>query len=468
MTVKRTALLLGVAVGVALTAGPPPVPAQHRVSLPMAGYRAVPVRGFVPAHRPKALPATNPFAKKDRPARFVPPKKPMRPGYYAKVRVQAPTRLDWAFAESKRSVPVPSPADLKGYDSTQQSYELFVPAGYNPRKPAPLIVFVSAGDDPQGWKAWEKVCRRRGVLFAGPYNAGNSVAITKRSRITLDVLDDVRRRFHVDPDRTYLSGLSGGARHACSIAYALPELFGGVVPVCAGYDLRPEAWLRQRAAERLSVALVSGTGDFNRPEVERLRLPVLRANGIRSRLWVFSGMGHTLPQPGQLDGVFTWLEGALRQRRVLAALFPASRIPPTAAPTADEWSQALLSEAVQRLGQNQTAISGLMQLKGCMKRWPGLAAATDAKQMLREFDAVSPQSWESLGNAEQLRFLYFNARGWDAFATGPLTPVYVEIRDQLAANAVFYWEMVLLLGPDTSAAPEATSRLKVLNKLVGG
>src|SRR5262249_46324103 len=200
--------------------------------------------------------------------------------------------------------------------------ELFVPPGYNLRKPSPLVVFVSAGDSPQGWKAWEKVCRRRGIIFAGAYNAGNTTPIKKRARITLDVLDDVRRRLYTDPDRTYLSGISGGAGHACNIAFALPELFGGVVPVCAGYDLRPEPWLRQRVAERLSVALVTGTTDFNRPEVERLRLPVLRAYGVRSRLWVFPRMGHTLPEPTQLDPVVGWLEAGVAQPPRPAPAFP--------------------------------------------------------------------------------------------------------------------------------------------------
>jgi hypothetical protein len=64
------------------------------------------------------------------------------PGYHAKVAVSAPTRLDWTFALSNRSLANP-PADWLGdYDSTKQQYELFVPRR-EPKKHLPVILFIS-------------------------------------------------------------------------------------------------------------------------------------------------------------------------------------------------------------------------------------------------------------------------------------------------------------------------------------
>ena len=173
--------------------------------------------------------------------------------YRQEVVVSGPTRLDWTFALANQSVVEPPAEWLAGYESTQQRYELFVPPKGKDRKSGhPVVLFISAGDGPAGWGPLEAVCRSQGILFASPHGAGNNTSMPRRVRIVLDVLDDIRRSHPVDPDRTYLAGFSGGGRVACAITFALPELFGGVMPVCAGGELRDEPWLRHRAIERLN------------------------------------------------------------------------------------------------------------------------------------------------------------------------------------------------------------------------
>ncbi|MFM8270871.1 MAG: hypothetical protein ACKODX_00835, partial [Gemmata sp.] len=65
-------------------------------------------------------------------------------------------------------------------------YELFVPDRRDAKRPVPAILFVSAGDEPAGWKACEKVCKDGGFVFVGVRGAGNSVPAPKRVRIVLD------------------------------------------------------------------------------------------------------------------------------------------------------------------------------------------------------------------------------------------------------------------------------------------
>ena len=137
----------------------------------------------------------------------------------------------------------------------------------------------------------------KGIAYIGVRDAGNDVPPPKRVRIVLDCLDDVRRQVPLDPDRTYIGGFSGGARIACTIAFALPEYFGGVIPVCAGGEMREEPWLRHRIIDRLSAALVTGTSDFNRGEVERWKGTMWKDFGIRTRVWAGSGSGSTSTAP---------------------------------------------------------------------------------------------------------------------------------------------------------------------------
>src|SRR5262245_54983593 len=182
------------------------------------------------------------------------------PGYQASVTVSAPTRIDWSCALGpSRAIALP------GYDSAKQTYELYVPPkGKKKSPPAPLVLFVSAGNEPAGWKAFAKLCQARGILFAGPRAAGNDDPGARRVRIVMDVLDDVRRKHPIDPDRTYVAGFSGGARIACGVAFGLPEHFGGVMSLGAAGDLREDSWLRHRVIDRLSVAFLAGETDFNR------------------------------------------------------------------------------------------------------------------------------------------------------------------------------------------------------------
>ena len=246
-------------------------------------------------------------------------------GYQPKVTVAAATRLDWTFALSNQSLAEP-PADwLKDYDSTKQQYELYVPPRRDPKKPLPVILFVSPSGEPMGWKAFEAVCKKQGFLFAGPRR--------RRQRLPAQAARAHRagragRRappLPTDPDRTYIAGFSGGGRIACAIAFALPECFGGVMPICASGDLRDEPWLRRRVIDRLSVALMTGDNDFNRGEVERLRGPFLKEVGVRARLWGQAGLGHGIPGEKQLSEAVKWLDEGVGRRRELAKEYPATR-----------------------------------------------------------------------------------------------------------------------------------------------
>jgi hypothetical protein len=378
--------------------------------------------------------------------------------------VSAPTRIDWTFVMGPQSLAEPPAKWLGEYDSTAQEYEVYVPPQRDPRKPLPVILFVSPVKI-GGWGAFEALCQQRGILYAAPYNAGNDCPAPKRARIVLDVLDDLRRNYPIDADRTYISGLSGGGYMACDIAFALPEHFGGVMPICGSGDLRKESWLRQRAVERLSVALMTGQKDFNRPEAERLHGPYLKEVGVRSRVWVQAGLGHAIPRPGVLAEAYAWMEAGAKARGEAARRYPAQRIAGNAAPNRDALARALLAEARKRLEKPETLFTGLMQLRGCVDRWPDLDAAAEAKKILLEYEGKAEKPWEADEMAERRRFLVARARALDAYVSGDLPGLYADSRPGLARHAIELWQRIAADGPDTPAGKEATKRIPELEKI---
>jgi pimeloyl-ACP methyl ester carboxylesterase len=386
-------------------------------------------------------------------------------GYQAKVAVSKPTRIDWTFALATQSLTeLPAKWQMKDYDSTAQQYEIYVPPRPDPRKSLAVLLFISP-TKVGGWPAFEALCKQRGILFAGPLNAGNDCPPPKRVRIVLDVLDDLRRHYPIDPDRTYLTGLSGGGYMASAIAFALPEYFGGVMPICASGDWRQESWLRQRVVERLSVAHLTGEKDFNRPEAERLRGPYFKEVGVRTRVWVQSGLGHAIPKPAIVAEAVRWMDDGAKARGEAARRYPAQRIAGNAAPDRDELARALLAEGKRRLEKPETLFTGLMQLKGCMERWPDLAAAAEAKKILLEYEAKTEKPWETDDIAEQRRFLIAKARALDAYVSGDLPKVYAGERPVLAKQAIGLWQQIAADGPDTPAGQEAKKRIPELEKI---
>ena len=391
-----------------------------------------------------------------------------RVGLQTEVKVSAPTRIDWVFALSNQS-PVEPPAEwLPGYDSTAQTYELYVPKSLKKGESPGLILFISPGERSTGLESMRKVCDEKKLLFASPHGAGNNTDTRKRVRIVLDVLDDLRREFQVDPDRTYIGGFSGGGRIACAIAFSLPEYFGGVIPVCAAGDLRDETWLQQRVIDRLSVAHLTGESDFNRGEVERFRGPMLAAVGVRSRVWVVPKTGHAIPAASYLADAVAWLDEGLPVRRKLAKDYPASSASLSGSRKREELAKQQLAEGKLRLGAKGNSFSGLMLVKGVLERWPDLATAREAKAILEKYELGADRDWELEDIAQQRKFLIARARGLSDYATGPLPEQYAAQRADMAKAASKLWSMVIEDGQDKDAVSEAQKRLVELKKLAEG
>jgi dienelactone hydrolase len=362
--------------------------------------------------------------------------------------VTEPTRLDWQFAASGFG---PAATKLpEGYDSRAQRYLRYVPKSYQADRAWPLVVFISPGNDPLGWRFWQKVCEKEGLLFCAPYQAGNNCPAGQRTRIVLDMLDDVRRHYRIDPDQTYLTGFSGGGRMACTIAFALPEYFGGVMPVCGTNPPPALTYLRHRVQDRLSVAFITGATDFNRRENEEYMEPYLRELGIRTKLWVVPKMGHGVPGPEVLAEAYRWLAEDLKRRRADAQAHPGLAVKADETPTATQQAERLLAAAEGDLKQADKVWRGVAFLQGVRARWPRTDAASRAGKLLKEIqeDAKLLERIEEQGGADERHTLRAQARGLERFGQ--------------KAKALEAWQLLLKLHPDTPEGRQAADAIRRL------
>jgi dienelactone hydrolase len=363
-------------------------------------------------------------------------------------KVKAATRLDWEFASKGfGAAALKLPAN---YDSTKQRYQLFIPAKYDAAKRWPLVLFISPSDQPTGWKAWQKVCEDEGVFFASPFGAGNNVPAGQRTRIVLDVLDDLRRSHSIDPDQTYLAGFSGGGRMACAIALALPELFGGVAPVCGTNPIGGATYLRHRLQDRFSVALVTGEKDFNRKENETYLAPWLDEIGVRSKLWVAPKVAHDIPGPETMAEVYRWLRDDLPRRQAEATKRPELALAAHEAPAAAESAQRLLKAAEAELAQPARTWRGVALLQGTVQRWPATDAGRKAKSLLQK-----------IGSDEKLLALIAE-QGADDEVKAVSAQAKAFERFGMLDKATEAWSILLRNYADTPVARDAQQQIERL------
>jgi pimeloyl-ACP methyl ester carboxylesterase len=177
-----------------------------------------------------------------------------------------------------------------------------------------LIVFLAAGDAPEGWRSCVKLCERQGFFFCAPSGLGGSIAREQRLRATLDVLDEVRRNYRIDPDRTYIVGVGAAADIAGHLALSLPEHFGGVVAINGEFALPRWTFLRQRMTQRLSIASVTFKGASNRNRLEKYLPTLLTELKVRNRAWLLPEHPLQLPTPEAMLEIVDWLEAASKAR----------------------------------------------------------------------------------------------------------------------------------------------------------
>jgi predicted esterase len=339
------------------------------------------------------------------PSRSVEPER----GFHPERRVRQAARLDWEFA-------APAGARLPvRYDSRQQRYQLFVPDTYQGTGSWPLVVFVPPGDDPLGWRAWQGPCESGDWLFAAAYAAGTSCPQAQRVRAVLDVLDDVRRLYRIDPDRTYLAGFAAGAALACRIAFALPEHFGGVVVLSGDAPLPELEHLRSRAAERLSVALVATDKDPSRARQEKYLAPLCRDLGIRCRLWRVPGRGPSQPPESVLKEVQAWLDGDVKRRQADRR----NRIGQEEA-TRRATAARALEQARKELADPDHLHRAAARLEWIAARWERTEASEQADRLLADLRADPRRSALLAAQAAASRKAFLAAQARALEASGKL------------------------------------------------
>ncbi|MGE4197310.1 MAG: hypothetical protein AB7G11_09335, partial [Phycisphaerales bacterium] len=103
--------------------------------------------------------------------------------------------------------------------------------GYDPRRPAGLLVWINAADEGPTPPVFRAALDELNIVCVGIQNVGNDRPVADRYQLALDAIFSASAMLHVDPRRVYVSGISGGGRVSSMLQACFPDYFTGSVPI---------------------------------------------------------------------------------------------------------------------------------------------------------------------------------------------------------------------------------------------
>ena len=222
----------------------------------------------------------------------------------------------------------PGPQVLTFYsdvDDTEQPYALYLPPNFDATRRYPLVmslhgagsnhrlnlrrVFGKSNAEGENdveasryFPEWADV----DYIVASPYARGTMGYQGVAEKDVLDVLADVQRRFPIDSDRIYLTGLSMGGGGTLWLGLTRPDLWAAIAPVCPAPPQGTEALAPN--ALNLPVRIFQGGADpVVRPEGVRAWVRRLEESGASVEYTEYPGVDHFSWVPAYADGqIFEW------------------------------------------------------------------------------------------------------------------------------------------------------------------
>ena len=219
-------------------------------------------------------------------------------------------------------------------DGSEQPYALYVPKSFDPAARYPLVVSLHAEDSNHriNLRRLFGVANRAGqpdtedmryfppvadvsYLVAAPFARGTMGYQGIAEHDVWDMMADVERRFPVDPDRVYLTGISMGGAGALWLALSRPDVWAAVAPLCPT-TLPPGAEELLPNAINLPVRIFQGDEDPIVPvESARAMQRRLVDAGVAADYVEFPGVRHNAWDLAYRNGaIFEWFAKYRRDR----------------------------------------------------------------------------------------------------------------------------------------------------------
>ncbi|WP_019554787.1 carboxylesterase family protein [Propionispira raffinosivorans] len=126
-----------------------------------------------------------------------------------------------------------------------------------------------------------------------------------KSDILIALLDDVLKKYRIDQNRVYLTGVSLGGRGAWTLASHYPEYFAALAPLAAASQSLPACWNKQLLT--IPVWAFHGEKDPIVPlKNDEALIDSLRNQGGTPRFTILPGQGHNIAWVYKNKELYDW------------------------------------------------------------------------------------------------------------------------------------------------------------------
>ena len=169
-------------------------------------------------------------------------------------------------------------------DGTMQPAAVYVPAGYSPGHPAPLVIFLHGNRQAESHllasQYVQELAERTGTIVVAPYGRGAFDFAGSESDV-YDAFGAANAAFAIDPHRRYLAGYSMGGFSVFRLAPLHPDDWTAVMSI-AGSLLVSRAPRVTAALSRTRFYILTGAGDDNVPTAYPMATAIfLRDAGLK-------------------------------------------------------------------------------------------------------------------------------------------------------------------------------------------
>ncbi|GAB4135234.1 MAG: prolyl oligopeptidase family serine peptidase [Planctomycetaceae bacterium] len=195
---------------------------------------------------------------------------------------------EFAHADDKPSNKSDSPK------ATSLKYLLTLPEDYKSKTAWPLVLFLhGAGERGDNLELVKKhgppkliaAGKKFPFITVSPQCPKNQRWNAKQ---LIALLDDIEQKYHVDPNRVYVTGLSMGGFGTWRLAAYAPKRFAAIAPICGGGDVKSA-----KRIAHLPVWVFHGAKDRGVPlKLSEDMVEALRKAGGKPKLTVYPNAGH--------------------------------------------------------------------------------------------------------------------------------------------------------------------------------
>lgn len=190
-------------------------------------------------------------------------------------------------------------------------WSVYVPASYDSALPAGLLVYISPSDSGGIPEEWKPIMERRNLIWIGAHRSGNTVSTSLRIAYALLAPVAMEKRYTLDAERVYLSGLSGGGRVSSIVAPDYAHIFKGAIYNCGADSWSGERPERHEEMKANHYVFITGTRDFNLRSTKNAYRAYEKAGIANIKLMVIPRMAHRNPRAPDYERAIEYLDSRI-------------------------------------------------------------------------------------------------------------------------------------------------------------